>query len=69
MSQLTTNTLETIATTQPVDKLLATDSLVKEYHHLRVVNGVLIKVAPDEIVGLLGSNDTGNINSAAVPRT
>jgi len=59
MSQLTTKTLETTATTQPVDKLLATDNLVKEYHHRRVVNGVSIHVAAGEIVGLLGPNGAG----------
>jgi lipopolysaccharide export system ATP-binding protein len=42
--------------TQP---LLATEQLVKEYRHRRVVNGVSITVAPGEIVGLLGPNGAG----------
>ncbi len=41
------------------DQLLATDKLVKEYRHRRVVNGVSITVAPGEIVGLLGPNGAG----------
>lgn len=41
------------------DRLLATDVLVKEYRHRRVVNGVSIHVAPGEIVGLLGPNGAG----------
>src|SRR5207248_2750827 len=41
------------------ESLLATDKLVKEYHHRRVVNGVSITVAPGEIVGLLGPNGAG----------
>ena len=40
-------------------QLLATDKLVKEYRHRRVVNGVSITVAPAEIVGLLGPNGAG----------
>jgi len=59
MSQLTTNTLETTASKESVDKLLATESLVKEYRQRRVVNGVSIAVAPGEIVGLLGPNGAG----------
>jgi len=39
--------------------LLATDKLVKEYRHRRVVNGVSINVAAGEIVGLLGPNGAG----------
>ncbi len=39
--------------------LLATDRLVKEYRHQRVVNGVSIAVAAGEIVGLLGPNGAG----------
>ncbi len=39
--------------------LLNTESLVKEYHHRRVVNGVSIVVNPGEIVGLLGPNGAG----------
>ena len=39
--------------------LLATDKLVKEYRHRRVVNGVSIHVSPGEIVGLLGPNGAG----------
>ena len=40
-------------------RLLATDNLVKEYRHRRVVNGVSISVAAGEIVGLLGPNGAG----------
>jgi ABC-2 type transport system ATP-binding protein len=43
----------------PNAPLLATESLVKEYKHRRVVNGVSISVAPGEIVGLLGPNGAG----------
>jgi len=39
--------------------LLATDKLVKEYRHRRVVNGVSLKMAAGEIVGLLGPNGAG----------
>src|SRR5712691_6752480 len=41
------------------DALLATERLVKEYRHRRVVNGVSITVAPGEVVGLLGPNGAG----------
>src|SRR5258708_36895195 len=41
------------------DPLLATEKVVKEYRHRRVVNGVSITVAPGEIVGLLGPNGAG----------
>jgi lipopolysaccharide export system ATP-binding protein len=41
------------------EPLLATDRLVKEYRHRRVVNGVSISVAASEIVGLLGPNGAG----------
>ena len=41
------------------ESLLATDKLVKEYRHRRVVNGVSIHVGPGEIVGLLGPNGAG----------
>jgi lipopolysaccharide export system ATP-binding protein len=41
------------------EPLLATEQLVKEYRHRRVVNGVSITVAPGEIVGLLGPNGAG----------
>jgi lipopolysaccharide export system ATP-binding protein len=41
------------------NSLLATEKLVKEYRHRRVVNGVSITVAPGEIVGLLGPNGAG----------
>ncbi len=41
------------------ERLLATEKLVKEYRHRRVVNGVSITVAPGEIVGLLGPNGAG----------
>ncbi len=40
-------------------KLLATESLVKEYRQRRVVNGVSITVEAGEIVGLLGPNGAG----------
>ena len=40
-------------------QLLATDKLVKEYRHRRVVNNVSITVAAGEIVGLLGPNGAG----------
>ena len=39
--------------------LLATDKLIKEYRHRRVVNGVSITVAAGQIVGLLGPNGAG----------
>jgi lipopolysaccharide export system ATP-binding protein len=39
--------------------LLTTESLAKEYHGRRVVNGVSIAVAAGEIVGLLGPNGAG----------
>ncbi len=39
--------------------LLATDKLVKEYRHRRVVNGVSLSVKAGEIVGLLGPNGAG----------
>jgi lipopolysaccharide export system ATP-binding protein len=41
------------------DHLLATDKLVKEYRHRRVVNEVSIQVRAGEIVGLLGPNGAG----------
>jgi lipopolysaccharide export system ATP-binding protein len=43
----------------PMEALLATEKLVKEFRHRRVVNGVSITVAPGEIVGLLGPNGAG----------
>jgi lipopolysaccharide export system ATP-binding protein len=45
--------------TQQNGHLLATEKLVKEYRHRRVVNGVSITVAAGEIVGLLGPNGAG----------
>ena len=42
-----------------LEPLLSTTSLVKEYRHRRVVNGVSITVFPGEIVGLLGPNGAG----------
>lgn len=39
--------------------LMSTDKLAKEYSRRRVVNGVSIKVAAGEIVGLLGPNGSG----------
>ena len=45
--------------TEVLEPLLATDKLVKEYRHRRVVNGVSINVCPGEIVGLLGPNGAG----------
>jgi len=41
------------------EPLLATDKLIKEYRHRRVVNGVSITVGPGEIIGLLGPNGAG----------
>jgi lipopolysaccharide export system ATP-binding protein len=43
----------------PVPLLLATEALVKQYRHRRVVNGVSIHVQAGEIVGLLGPNGAG----------
>jgi lipopolysaccharide export system ATP-binding protein len=43
----------------PTGALLATEKLVKEFRHRRVVNEVSISVAPAEIVGLLGPNGAG----------
>ncbi len=40
-------------------QLLATEKLVKQYRHRRVVNGVSIYVNAGEIVGLLGPNGAG----------
>jgi lipopolysaccharide export system ATP-binding protein len=51
--------VESSAGTAVDGQLLATDRLVKEYRHRRVVNGVSIWVAPGEIVGLLGPNGAG----------
>ncbi|HWW00779.1 MAG TPA: LPS export ABC transporter ATP-binding protein [Candidatus Acidoferrum sp.] len=42
-----------------LEPLLATEKLVKEYRHRRVVNGVSLTVAAGEIVGLLGPNGAG----------
>jgi lipopolysaccharide export system ATP-binding protein len=42
-----------------LERLLATEKLVKEYRQRRVVNGVSINVASGEIVGLLGPNGAG----------
>ena len=39
--------------------LLATEKLVKEYHHRRVVDDVSLNVSAGEIVGLLGPNGAG----------
>jgi len=47
------------APSAPNGPLLTTEKLVKEYRHLRVVNGVSISVAAGEIVGLLGPNGAG----------
>ncbi len=49
----------TPAVNAPQEPLLATEGLVKEYRHRRVVNGVSITVAAGEIVGLLGPNGAG----------
>jgi lipopolysaccharide export system ATP-binding protein len=42
-----------------LERLLATEKLVKEYRQRRVVNGVSINVGEGEIVGLLGPNGAG----------
>jgi lipopolysaccharide export system ATP-binding protein len=42
-----------------LERLLATEKLVKEYRQRRVVNGVSINVGSGEIVGLLGPNGAG----------
>ena len=47
------------AATPSNDRLLATETLVKEYRGRRVVNGVSINVDPGEIVGLMGPNGAG----------
>jgi lipopolysaccharide export system ATP-binding protein len=39
--------------------LLATENLVKEYSHRKVVNGISVFVNPGEVVGLLGPNGAG----------
>ncbi|MBI3850666.1 MAG: LPS export ABC transporter ATP-binding protein [Verrucomicrobia bacterium] len=59
MSQTATKAFDSTATMESVDKLLATENLVKKYSQRRVVNGVSITVAPGEIVGLLGPNGAG----------
>lgn len=46
-------------TTAAAESLLATEKLVKEYQHRRVVNGVSLTVGAGEIVGLLGPNGAG----------
>src|SRR6266536_5266052 len=51
--------LSSTASVDSLDPLLATEKLVKEYRHRRVVNGVSITVAAGEIVGLLGPNGAG----------
>jgi lipopolysaccharide export system ATP-binding protein len=56
---LKTTLAEDPAAATPNSKLLATDKLVKEYRHRRVVNGVSITVGAGEIVGLLGPNGAG----------
>ncbi len=43
----------------PIDLLLTTGKLVKEYRGRRVVNGVSVGVGAGEIVGLLGPNGAG----------
>jgi len=55
--QLETKTL--MNATEQLDTLLATDNLIKEYRHRRVVNGVSIEVSAGEVVGLLGPNGAG----------
>ncbi len=54
---------QTVSETPPAGALqaplLETDSLIKEFRHRRVVNGVSISVAAGEIVGLLGPNGAG----------
>jgi lipopolysaccharide export system ATP-binding protein len=46
-------------TARPINPLLTTDKLAKEYRGRRVVNGVSINVGAGEIVGLLGPNGAG----------
>ena len=50
---------DALVTVGGAELLLATDKLVKQYRHRRVVNGVSITVAAGEIVGLLGPNGAG----------
>lgn len=58
-SQIPQTETEAPVTDRIAEPLLATQQLVKEYRHRRVVNGVSITVAPGEIVGLLGPNGAG----------
>src|SRR5205809_2686146 len=51
--------MESSGTNTPVETLLTTDRLIKEYRKRRVVNGVSINVGPGEVVGLLGPNGAG----------
>ena len=48
-----------VQTAPLLEPLLATEKLVKEYRHRRVVNGVSLTVGAGEIVGLLGPNGAG----------
>jgi len=48
-----------VQTVPLLEPLLATEKLVKEYRHRRVVNGVSLTVGAGEIVGLLGPNGAG----------
>jgi lipopolysaccharide export system ATP-binding protein len=48
-----------MAPAEPPVTLLATEKLIKEYKHRRVVNGVSLTVRRGEIVGLLGPNGAG----------
>ncbi|NTV53207.1 MAG: LPS export ABC transporter ATP-binding protein [Candidatus Firestonebacteria bacterium] len=50
-----------VAPTRPVSgpQVLATENLIKIYHHKQVVNRVNVEVKRGEIVGLLGPNGAG----------
>ncbi len=56
---MSANQSNSLLITAAIGGLLATEKLVKEYRHRRVVDAVSITVAPGEIVGLLGPNGAG----------